>query len=638
MSGQIIKKGIINIRYGFLILTFAMAFLTACKKDNSLIPEKKIEYQGILTNLIQDHPRLLLTDERFQELKKLSSTDTQLSKYVSAVLTQADKDCVKSPLQYILIGPRLLDKSRECLNRMYNLAFAYRWTGFKRYFNAAVSNMETVCAFPDWNPSHFLDVAEMTHAVAIGYDWLYNDMDQKTRDIIKAGLLKKGLVEGKKAYTDPQYSYGWWKNSVFNWNQVCNSGLLIGAIAVAEEDTTVASVIISNAIKNLPYAIKSYGPDGAWGEGPGYWDYATSYTAYGLSALDVALGNTFGLTAIPGLSETGNFPMYAAGPTGYFLNYADAGEKSKLGAPVASMWLASEFQNDAFSDFVEDQLKTRTASVHHIIWYRPYSSSSHTKSLEKYFGGDVSVFLSRSSWTDLNALFLGAKAGYNKVNHGHLDLGNFEFDALGERWARDLGSDDYNLPDYFSGSTQTSTRWTYYRLNSFSHNIPVLGNKNQDVNATSSFVSHSEGVTEPFAIVDFTSAYREFATSAKRGFKVIDNRKAILVQDEFVLSKPTDIAWGMTTDATIEILEPQKAVLTMNSQKLTARILSPANAVFSSGSAEQAAPQKQNIGVKRLYAKTPATNGNVTIIVLLSPQWSGIESNLNPVLKALSFW
>ena len=50
-------------------------------------------------------------------------------------------------------------------------------------------------------------------------------------------------------------------------------------------------------------------------------------------------------------------------------------------------------------------------------------------------------------------------------------------------------------------------------------------------------------MTEPFAIVDFTSAYKEFASSAKRGFKVLDNRKAILVQDEFVLSKSCDIAW-----------------------------------------------------------------------------------------------
>jgi hypothetical protein len=302
---------IINFRFRFLILVLTIAFQSACKKDDSLIPEK-IEYQGILTNLKPDHPRLLLTDERLKELKTLSTTDTQLSKYISAVIAQADKDCAKSPIQYILIGPRLLDKSRECLSRIYNLAFAYRWIGYKIYYNAAVSNMKTVCAFPDWNPSHFLDVAEMTHAVAIGYDWLYNDMDQETRDIIKAGLIKNGLDEGKKAYTVPSYPYNWWTKVNHNWNQVCNSGLLIGALAVAEEDTAYTSVMLSNAIKNLPYAIKSYGPDGAWGEGPGYWDYATSYTAFGLSALEVALGNTFGLTAIQGLSETGNFPMYSA--------------------------------------------------------------------------------------------------------------------------------------------------------------------------------------------------------------------------------------------------------------------------------------------------------------------------------------
>jgi hypothetical protein len=204
--------------------------------------------------------------------------------------------------------------------------------------------------------------------------------------------------------------------------------------------------------------------------------------------------------------------MYSAGPTGYFLNYADAGEKSKLGAPAASMWFGAAFHNNTFSDFIEDQLKTRSAGVHHIIWYRPYTSSVDVRSLDKYFGGDVAIFLSRSSWTDPNALFVGVKAGYNKVNHGHLDLGNFEVDALGVRWARDLGSDDYNLPDYFSGSTQNSVRWTYYRLNSFSHNVPVLGNKNQDISAISAFTKHSEGVSEPFAILDYTSAYKEICS------------------------------------------------------------------------------------------------------------------------------
>lgn len=59
---------------------------------------------------------------------------------------------------------------------------------------------------------------------------------------------------------------------------------------------------------------------------------------------------------------------------------------------------------------------------------------------------------------------------------------------------------------------------------------------------------------------------------------------------------------------------------------------------FSSGSAEQAAPQKQNLGVKRLYAKTQATTGNATFIILLSPQWSGIESTFTPLIMPLSDW
>ena len=92
----------------------------------------------------------------------------------------------------------------------------------------------------------------------------------------------------------------------------------------------------------------------------------------------------------------------------------------------------------------------------------------------------------RSAWDDPNALFLGIKAGYNQVNHGHLDLGNFELDALGVRWARDLGSDNYNLPGYWEAK-RGGQRWSYYRLNSASHNVPMLGGQSQDPLAKSSF-------------------------------------------------------------------------------------------------------------------------------------------------------
>lgn len=612
----------------FLIFQFS-AFSSCEKTETQPQPEPEIVLTGILKTLQKEHPRLLLTETRLQELKTLSNTDARLKKYAADVVAQADKDIFKSPIQHVLIGPRLLDKSRECLLRVYDLAFAYRWTGNEKYLSSAIANMRTVCAFADWNPSHFLDVAEMTHAVAIGYDWLYNKMDQATRNEIRTGLIKLGLNEGKKAYA----SNAWWTKVDHNWNQVCNSGLTIGALAVAETDPEIALTIVPKAIEYLPYALKCYGPDGVWGEGPGYWGYATDYTVYGISALQTALGIDFELTKLPGMNLTGYFPIYSAGPTGYMLNYADAGEKSKLGAPHPDLWLAGVYNNNHFSDFVIDQLETRTANVYDVIWYRPYANSAAKRDLDKFFDGSVALYFSRSSWTDANALWIGIKAGYNKVNHAHLDLGNFEMDALGVRWMRDLGSDDYNLPDYFG-----KLRYTYYRLQSASHNVPLLNGQNQREDATSRFVKHAEGISEPFAILDFTEAYKDFASSAQRGMKVVDSRKSILIQDEFTLARSAEVVWGVTTDATIQIINPKQAELTLGGQKMTAKILSPANASFAVESASQLAPQKLNTGVNRLLAKVPLTTGNVTVSVLLAPQWPGSTSNYSGEITPLAKW
>ena len=38
--------------------------------------------------------------------------------------------------------------------------------------------MEKVCSYPDWNPKHFLDIGEMVTAVAIGYDWCYDYLNE----------------------------------------------------------------------------------------------------------------------------------------------------------------------------------------------------------------------------------------------------------------------------------------------------------------------------------------------------------------------------------------------------------------------------------------------------------------------------
>lgn len=589
---------------------------------------------SVLSTLATGHPRLMLKDEDLRLLKASSVEDALLQKCWQDVQEDAEGYLKRPPLVYRKVGPRLLSVSRDCLGRIYALALAYRWTGDAKYAARATENLLEVCAFQDWNPSHFLDTAEMSHAVGVGYDWLYSCLDEPTRATIRQALIAKGLQPGLEVYAKG----GWWVKSEYNWNQVCNSGMLIGALAIAETDPSYAERIVPAAVKSLPLALASYGPDGAWGEGPGYWSYATHYTAYGLTALETALGSTFGLLEIDGLSKSGYFPIYTTGPTGYYLNLADVGERSARRPMPCMFWLARTFHNPLYAYAEHEQLAGRAASAGHLVWYaaRPPARAVR-KRLDYYFGGAVEVVTMRSAWDDPDALFVGIKAGYNQVNHGHLDLGNFELDALGVRWARDLGADDYNLAGYWD-SKRGGTRWSYYRLNSLSHNVPLLDGKNQDPLAKSSFAKTDINGARPIALVNLTEAYKDFARSTTRGIALIEGRRAALVQDEFELAQTCEVAWGMTTDAQIEIGPGPVAVLKLQDQTLIARVLSPAHATFTVESAEQQPPQKRNTGVRRLLMKLPRSSGAVRVAVLLAPVWGDGKTVETAEIKPLARW
>jgi len=589
---------------------------------------------SVLSTLHAGHPRLMLKDTDLGFLKASHAQDPVLQKCWQDVQMDAEACLKKPPLVYRKIGPRLLSVSRDCLGRIYALALAYRWTGDEKYAARAKENLLQVCAFQDWNPSHFLDTAEMSHAVGVGYDWLYGYLDGETRSTIRQALIEKGLKPGLEVYA----KNGWWVTSEYNWNQVCNGGMIVGSLAIAETDPSYAERIIPMAVKSLPIALKSYGPDGAWGEGPGYWSYATHYTAYALTALDTALGNTFGLLEIDGLSKAGYFPVYTAGPTGLYLNLADVGERSARRPMPCMFWLARTFHNPSYAASEHEQLGTRPAGAAHLVWYtaRPPARAIR-KQLDYYFRGPVEVVTMRSAWDDPNALFLGVKAGYNQVNHGHLDLGNFEIDALGVRWARDLGSDNYNLPGYWDAK-RGGQRWSYYRLDSASHNVPMLGGEGQDPMAKSAFTKTEINGARPVAIVNLTEAYKDSARSAIRGVAMIEGRRAVLVQDEFEMKKPCDVAWGMTTDAEIDIKQGTVAVLKLKGKELTVRLLSPRNAVFTVESAEQQPPQEKNTGVRRLMVKLPQASDAVCVAVLLSPAWGDGKAVDAAEIKPLASW
>ena len=577
-----------------------------------------VELTGFLANIKKDHPRLLLLDTRIDELKQLRKSDALLDQYISACLSRANSYLTKPMLERVLTGPRLLSVSRELLIRSYCLSFAYRFTEDRKYFDGALNNLKAVCAFSDWNPSHFLDVAEMLHGVAIGYDWLYADLSKSDREILREGMKKHGLNEYQKR------SGEWWNKAENNWNQVCNAGLIVGALALAKSDPTYAQELVPKAISNLSVALKNYAPDGLWYEGPAYWSYATEYLSYGMAALESSLGNMQGLDQHPGLRETGLVPMVCASPNYNFLNFADAGENSRSDASPAFMFLAKIYQNANISNYYHEVIKARNLLPHPlgVVWYQAPSNTAVPRTLDQFFKGKVEAVIFRSAWNDPKALWLGIKGGINGSEHSHLDLGNFELEAGGVRWAKDLGSDDYNLPGYWTMGVN-GQRWSYYRLNSFSHNVPLLGNQNQYPLAKAQFSQVELNTSTPFAILDLTEAYRDFASKSTRKVSLINQRSAFLIEDEFVLIKNTEVAWGMMTANSIEVQKGGKAMLrnaTITTRTLEAEVISPQGTEFSIESAVQKAPEKLNTGHSRLMLRLPNQTGNVKVIVKLTPK------------------
>ncbi len=613
-----------------------------------------------LAGLAKEHPRLILTERRLGELRKLAERDELLAKAIADVLGHADAAMKKPSLEHKLVGPRLLAVSRECLDRVYTLGLAWRWTGKDKYADKLLENLRIACAFDDWNPSHFLDTAEMAHAVAVGYDWLYERLGEADRATLREALISKAIEPGLVAYPRQRglarfnrphpkprdWPKQWWAGSAFNWNQVCNGGLMVAALAIADSDKDLAAALVAAAVESLPRAMETYAPDGAWAEGPGYWSYATRYTVYALAALDTALGGDLGLSRSPGLDRTALFPLLTTGPTGLYLNFADVAERSARKNLPELFWLARRFDLPAAAAAEREMIARHAAKAEDVIWYvgspavRRSSGNALTGTLQTLplaarFVGPVEVAVFRTAWGDPNALFAAIKAGYNTVNHGHLDLGTFELDALGERWVRDLGSDNYNLPGYWT-KAEGGERWKYFRLNSQSHSVPLIGGRNQKVESAARITAFDADGNDGFAVLDLTEAYAPAARRASRGLRMLAGR-AVLVQDELELPRSAEVAWQMLTDAKVT-LRGREATLRIGRKTLTASLLSPEGAEWAVESAEQAPPQAANKGVCRLVARVKPPAGPVRFAVLLSPRWSATAAAPPPAIVPLAEW
>ena len=555
-----------------------------------------VDAAWVASRLRPGHPRLLLEEGDWARVVEARVEDPGYDAEVAALLAHARATLAAPPLRRELVGRRMLGVSREALRRVLLLAFAYRVGGDAAFLDAAEENLLAVAGFEDWNPDHFLDVAEMAAAVALGLDWLHADLPEATRSALAAALREKALTPALARGAEEPF----WATASHNWNPVCYGGLTLAALAVGDEE--IVAEVLRRAAEHNPRFLDSYVPDGVFPEGPDYWSYGTGYQVLLIEAFRSALGTDLGLGGGRALHRSGGFFVHTRGPTGLTFNFADADPAAGRRPDPVLDWFAkhladAELVGDAdpaaavrpdrlFAGMHPNHEAQRLAPLG-LLW-RTGAERGEPPTLPRSWAGrgvqPVAIF--RAAWDDPDAAYLATKGGRARVSHGHMDAGSFVLDALGVRWVRDLGRCDYEAVESsgFEGLFslgQDSPRWTLLRNHNLGHSTLTLGGRPHRVDGEATlerFEPLEEGGAG-VAVYDLSAPLGLPAGTARRVF-TFEPGSGVVVEDTLSgLPAGEPVRWNLVTPAAVEV-EPGGRLATLRhmGEELRLRVESPADA------------------------------------------------------------
>ena len=536
-----------------------------------------------------DHPRLILTKGQETALMKNVNADSRWLKLHNAILSECENILALDNQTYVK-DSRGTTHSQCCetVRRVLFLSYAFRTTGDRRYLDKARQFVLNFCSLPSWNPYHFLDVAELTIAASFAYDWLYDALDEETRAIIANSIRDKALLVSETGGEgNPSYNLRW-MDMTSNWSQVCHGSLAVGAIAIYDEEPTIAKRIIERSKTKMLIPMNAeYPPMGAYSQGIGYWGYGTALNAIFIDAMQTYFGEESVAIhkSVSGFMQTGRY--YAELLTNTLNTFSFSDNSTDLVLPEQCIfWFYKETGDPQLLYYQAKLVDKFTNPATDYKNGKPYSSSLVTGSYARHLplmmvwgaGTGVSVtadmdkgaaptdlfYISEGlnpictmrNGFDTNDIWLGFKVGNPSCDHGHMDVGEFLFEYGGARFGVDLGSDGYSsIGNLKIGSLfdmdANAIRWNkLMRYNNFSHSTLTINGMFQNLGRKSEFIKYSSDKNRMYAVGDLTPSYDSQLTSAIRAVALVD--QSYIVVEDLLKAKPgtdADVVWNFTTKA-----------------------------------------------------------------------------------------
>jgi hypothetical protein len=531
--------------------------------------ENPVSMDWINERLFATHPRLILTPELEYTLwDRLDSGDSLVAGGMQLLMRHAESMLELEPLVRQQRGRRLLGVSREAIRRLTTLALAHRFERDGRYLSKLEEELRAVCSFSDWNPSHFLDVAEMAAGVALALDWAGEWLAPEVKEQAQFALVNKALKPGLASS-----SHNWWITTDNNWNLVCHGGLSLAALTVYEKEPELASAILHQAVEHIPLALAPYAPEGIYPEGASYWFYATTYLCTVISAYESALGTDFGFLSAPGVQESAVFSQVLAGPSGDYFNFFDSGLGGFHSLTHFGLlaWFAhrsgGSFDWSSYGVELEAALSDSTSLTGprffpaHLL----YLATLERGNQEEYSwpeawsaGGNEPLVIMRDRLNRKEAFFVAAKGGRAADNHGNMDAGSFVFEVNGVRWSVDPGNQDYHTLEQILGgalwnTAQDSPRWSLLTKHSAGHSTLTVNGEMHLADARARLVRRDLRGKYPEFTFDLTEVFGHHLEQARRTFARQSGTRLRII-DELIFSPETKtLRWQMMTRATVAV-------------------------------------------------------------------------------------
>lgn len=556
------------------VLTLILIYASAMAGVQLNIPED--------LSISQGHPRLFIDNKEFAQMKKQIGWgyNEALVKMHESYLEMATQSVEKNdPFEFkkSSSGKRLLSVSRKALRELGACSYAYRFTKNSKYLERASEILDDVCSFETWNPSHYLDVAEMAVGVSLAYDWLYAKLSPELKEKCER-MIQTQLFETSE---EPRHRKKFLAHN--NWGQVLNCALACASVSFYETNPEKCQQYIRRAVTDNAQTIEfNYAPDGIYPEGSTYWSYGTGFQIMLNSAVSNVYGSDFGLSQAQGFQKSAEFVVFSMGNLKKSYNYSDSREKR---FSVPGLWyFAHSFKEP---DLIYNELKSVTSKNNYKFTDRIgfihiyYASKCPIENLQPFYKnvfyghGPNPMVMARTGWKK-GDLYLAAKGGGTQNNHSHMDAGSFVYEAAGVRWVSEPPYPSYEKSEVALAALkaslwkmdQTSLRWKQFGYNNAHHSTLTINGKDHCCSGSALLDQVYDSPERKGGRFDLTSTFAGDVRSAYRTVCIVDD-SYLEVVDEIVALDSCDahVRWNITTETDVKV-EGDGIVLSAGERKM----------------------------------------------------------------------